>query len=99
MKLLPEENCSILISYTPLNNKVTDLEIDYSSNLKIKYVRDSKDTPTELNGFFSFLSTKIQGKFESNQPLVEFSEDVIVGNPDSNLRKAKNPKISTFYIK
>lgn len=84
INLGPKETCNLTITYLALNNLETDPEIEYKSNFRVTYVNDPFGTLAFLNGYWSSLSTKIQGVFQTNLPNAEFLTDEgdnpIVGN-------------------
>jgi len=94
LNLRPKETCNITITYLPLNNGDSDPEIEYKSDLKVTYVNDPFGNLAVLPGYWSSLSTKIQGVFQTNLPNTEFltddGENPIVGNVLSKSVKVTN---------
>ncbi|HAZ12285.1 MAG: hypothetical protein A2X86_03520 [Bdellovibrionales bacterium GWA2_49_15] len=76
-------SCEATVSYVPLNILVTDPPKDYSATFTASYIKDGKSATGNLNAFFSYKSLKIQGVFETNQAVHEFTPDIIVGNHES----------------
>lgn len=72
-KILPPlQKCTLKLSYMPYNNNYTDPTIEYKSQLTFSYLRDSKNTKSSLNGYFSFISATIEAKFKENFKTVDF---------------------------
>ena len=94
VNLRRKETCNLTITYLPLNNADADPEIEYESNFRVTYVNDPFGTLAYLNGYWSSLSTKIQGIFQTNLPNTEFLTDEgdnpIVGNILSKSVKVTN---------
>jgi len=89
-RIKPNERCQVIVSYVPLNNQETDPAVDYTAQLNFSYIKDGKAATGNLNSFYSFKSTKIQGVFESNQVYHTFTPDITVGNKESRNIKVIN---------
>ena len=89
--LMMNQICQARISYTPTNNNYTDPETIFTGTLTFDYLKDPSDNPASLNGYFSFTSSTIEGKFKTNYATTDFGPDPIVaGNKKSKMVQLTN---------
>lgn len=88
--LKPLGQCQVIVSYAPLNNNEFDPETDYNGTLTLTYVKDGKVAVGSLNATFLFKATKIQGVFEANVLVHQFTPDIVVGNHETKTLKIIN---------
>lgn len=93
----PGETCDLTINYKPKNkNPETGItpedikEINYKSNLVIKYSKDPKNTEGALNAYFNSWSTNIQANFRSSVINLLIPDPLIVGNRESRSFRVTN---------
>ena len=68
------------VSYEPLNNLESDPAHDYLGKFSAGYIKDGKAAGGTLAANFMYKSIKIQGDFNTYQPLHQFTPNIISGN-------------------
>lgn len=82
----PGQVCEIRVNFTPQNYSPGapdgNVEVSYTSNLKLDYLRDPEGGMSALTAYYSTLSTTIEGRIKSaGATSLQFNE-ITVGNID-----------------
>ena len=94
LNLGKNQTCLLEVEFEPKNYDATapdgDEEINYTSNLKMIYFRNSWGDQGMLNAYFTTLATTIEGKMRTGGlEYVEF-EKIVVGNIATQMIKVQN---------